>query len=82
VYAEVISALDKPFADESGSADVVMLDHQSAHGPESNLDPNDALRQARGASKGSSGRILSAAPLTAIVRIQTNCWLLRRADAM
>jgi ferredoxin-NADP reductase len=31
--AQVISALDKPFADESGSADVVMLDHQSTHGP-------------------------------------------------
>ena len=41
MYPQVIAALDKSFADESGSADVVMLDHQSLHGPESNLGPND-----------------------------------------
>jgi hypothetical protein len=65
MYPQVITAIDKPLADEAGSANVVMLDHQSAHSPESNLDPNDR----------SSGLPTLTCLLrypAAIVRIRTN----------
>jgi ferredoxin-NADP reductase len=92
VYDKVIAAIGKPFPDEAWRADVVMLDHQGAHGPSLIWIRTNALRQAQGASAAGSGRIrsrlrahqrsLSAATPTAIVRIQTNVWLLRQTDAI
>jgi ferredoxin-NADP reductase len=88
MYAQVVAAVDEPLADEPRGADVVVLNHQSAHSRESNLDPNDRvsglpiplvccdLRPLSFVSE----QILTAAQADAIVTVTTTKTIIREHE--
>ena len=95
MYDKFIAVVGKPFADEAWCADVVMLDHQGAHGP-SLIWIERVLFDKLRALATSSGRIGDKPGDQQVSGSATSCrrpsrryrsypnkyWLLRQADAI